>query len=124
GHIVEDLKLGLDLAREGYAPVFCPEARVTSVFPLSSEGIESQRTRWEHGHLHIMLKDGPGYFLQGFTGMNVGLMALVADMLIPPLALLTLLTAVLFLLSSTLSWITGATWPWMLSSINCAVLGA
>jgi cellulose synthase/poly-beta-1,6-N-acetylglucosamine synthase-like glycosyltransferase len=123
GHIVEDLKLGLDLAREGYAPVFCPEARVTSVFPVSREGIESQRTRWEHGHLHMMVKDGPGYFIQGFAGMNTGLMALVADMVVPPLALLTLLTAILFLLGGILSWITGAAWPWMLSGISFAVLG-
>lgn len=123
GHIVEDLKLGLDLARDGYAPVFCPDALVTSVFPLSSEGIESQRTRWEHGHMQMMLKDGPGYFIQGFRDMNMGLMALVADMLIPPLALLAMLTGALFLLGGILSWITGAAWPWMLSGLNFAVLG-
>ncbi|PAX51344.1 glycosyltransferase family 2 protein, partial [Brunnivagina elsteri] len=54
GHIVEDLKLGLDLAIAGHRPIFCPEARVTSYFPQQSEAIKSQRTRWEHGHLQMI----------------------------------------------------------------------
>ena len=33
GHIVEDMKLGVDLARSGSAPLFCPDALVTSEFP-------------------------------------------------------------------------------------------
>jgi hypothetical protein len=32
GSIVEDLKLGLDLALAGSAPMFCPSALVTSEF--------------------------------------------------------------------------------------------
>ena len=33
GHIVEDLKLGIEFGRQGNAPLFCPEAVVTSNFP-------------------------------------------------------------------------------------------
>ena len=35
GFIVEDMKLGLDLALAGHSPVFCPSATVTSTFPTS-----------------------------------------------------------------------------------------
>lgn len=48
-HRVEDMKLGLDLASAGYAPQFCEDALVTSQFPSSTEGTNSQRRRWEGG---------------------------------------------------------------------------
>lgn len=122
GHIVEDLKLGLELAEEGYAPRFCPEALVTSVFPANTEGMQSQRTRWEHGHLNMMLKEGPGQLVKGIAGMNIGLAALVIDMFIPPLALLTLATSALFLLGSILWWATGDAWPWAVALVNLGLL--
>src|SRR4051812_40886163 len=43
GWIVEDLKLGLDLASSGHPPLFCPSACVTSRFPVSAAGAETQR---------------------------------------------------------------------------------
>ena len=43
GSIVEDLKLGLDLALAGNPPIFCPSPGVISDFPLTVEGIQSQR---------------------------------------------------------------------------------
>lgn len=46
GHIVEDLQLGIDLARAGTPPLFCPDALVVSEFPTSSDGVQGQRTRW------------------------------------------------------------------------------
>ncbi|MGB6488158.1 MAG: glycosyltransferase family 2 protein, partial [Steroidobacteraceae bacterium] len=45
GHIVEDLKLGLELAGAGHPALFCPEVCVTSYFPASEEGFRTQRTR-------------------------------------------------------------------------------
>lgn len=38
GAAVEDLKLGLDLARAGHPPLFCPAAAVNSQFPSSTKG--------------------------------------------------------------------------------------
>lgn len=90
GHIVEDLKLGLELAEQGRAPCFCPDALVTSVFPSSSEGVQSQRTRWEHGHLGMLLHYVPRSLLQSLATQNLGLLALILDLWVPPLALLTL----------------------------------
>jgi cellulose synthase/poly-beta-1,6-N-acetylglucosamine synthase-like glycosyltransferase len=53
--IVEDLKLGLDLAMAGHPPVFCPFAQVNSEFASSAKGAEDQRRRWEHGHINMII---------------------------------------------------------------------
>jgi glycosyltransferase involved in cell wall biosynthesis len=41
GHIVEDLKMGLDFCRSGKPPLFCPDALVTSYFPRSERPDDS-----------------------------------------------------------------------------------
>ena len=38
GHIVEDLKLGLELTAGGWPPLFCPSAVVSSAFPAIGHG--------------------------------------------------------------------------------------
>lgn len=91
GHLVEDLKLGIDLARAGTPPLFCPEALVTSVFPVGETGVQGQRTRWEHGHLGVIVRDGPKLFMEALGGGNSALLPVVLDLCVPPLALLTLL---------------------------------
>ncbi|MEJ1363986.1 MAG: glycosyltransferase family 2 protein [Candidatus Sedimenticola sp. (ex Thyasira tokunagai)] len=91
GNIVEDLELGLSLAQQGVPPMFCPEAKVSSIFPTSSDGVNSQRTRWEHGHLGMIIQQAPGLFVSALKSRNLGLMALVLDMSVPPLALLLLM---------------------------------
>ncbi len=113
GHIVEDLKLGLDFSKEKLAPQFCPEAIVTSFFPLSNEGLKSQRTRWEHGHLGILFNDTPRLIFQSIKDMNFLMFALVIDMCVPPLALLTLLVFVLASLGIIGIFVTNLFMPWM-----------
>lgn len=99
GHLVEDLQLGIDLARSGWPPRFCTAALVTSEFPTSSEGISSQRTRWEHGHLRSILSDGPKLLLQGIVRGDATLGAMALDLSVPPLALLAMLLAVGWVIS-------------------------
>ena len=96
GHIVEDLKLGIDLAREGAPPVYLPDCVITSEFPQSEEGASEQRKRWEHGHLDIISRVAPGLIWDGVTRANLDLLALGLDVIVPPLALLTLLAAVVW----------------------------
>jgi cellulose synthase/poly-beta-1,6-N-acetylglucosamine synthase-like glycosyltransferase len=93
GHIVEDLKLGIDLARAGTAPLFCPDALVSSEFPASRAGVRSQRTRWEHGHLAVILREVPRMLLNSLATKDIGLLAMTLDLGVPPLALLTLLVS-------------------------------
>lgn len=123
GHIVEDLKLGLDFAAAGHAPVLCTDALVTSVFPANAEGTQSQRTRWEHGHLGMMLKDGPPQLMRAVRERNLSLLALVLDMLVPPLALLTLLVTLMALLGGLLMWLTASAMPGALAVLNLLLLG-
>jgi cellulose synthase/poly-beta-1,6-N-acetylglucosamine synthase-like glycosyltransferase len=99
GQIVEDLKLGIDFACAGFAPVFCPEALVTSFFPVSSEGIKTQRTRWEHGHLAMIVAESPRLFWKALTSGDLRLLAVALDLCVPPLALLSLAVFATYLLS-------------------------
>lgn len=88
GNIVEDLKLGLDLARSGNAPLYFDQAKVTSYFPLSSEARSGQRTRWEHGRLSMIISQAPQLLFQGIANGNIPLIAMSLDLCIPPLALI------------------------------------
>lgn len=98
--VVEDLELGIKLTIAGYPPLFCPSARVTSQFPLSHEGAKNQRERWEHGHIHMILKMVPHLFYRGFIKFNIPLIGLTLDLMIPPLSLLTSLMSLTFLISA------------------------
>jgi cellulose synthase/poly-beta-1,6-N-acetylglucosamine synthase-like glycosyltransferase len=92
GSIVEDLKLGLDLALNGSAPVFCPSALVTSEFASSATGARTQRQRWEHGHL-AMISAAPSLMVAAVARGNLGLLALALDLAVPPLSLTAVLLA-------------------------------
>jgi len=123
GNIVEDLKLGLDFASIGRAPKFCPEAIVTSMFPISNDGLISQRTRWEHGHLSMIVSDGPKLIWQSFRTFNVSLLALVVDMCVPPLALLAILVFVLALVALIIFTLTPHHVAWYFAFANLVCLG-
>lgn len=101
GHLVEDLKMGLDFCRSGKPPLFCPDAQVTSYFPRSDEGLGTQRARWERGHLGVLLGDAPKLLIASFTQRNWNLLAMTVDLMVPPLALLVLALVVVF----SVSWL-------------------
>jgi len=123
GHIVEDLKLGLDFARAGRPPVFCPAATVTSVFAATPEGSETQRKRWEHGHLGIMLSEAPGLFWEALKSRRVVLGAIALDLVIPPLALLVMILGMTFLIDLGAWVFLVIKLPLVISSIACLLLG-
>jgi cellulose synthase/poly-beta-1,6-N-acetylglucosamine synthase-like glycosyltransferase len=122
-HIVEDLKLGLDLARAGTAPVFCPEALVTSSFPNSADGIKTQRTRWEHGHLNLILTQTPRVLRAALRPRNFGLIAMALDLSVPPLALLTMIVAVVWSVSLGFYLRTGFYLPLLLATADSLLIG-
>jgi cellulose synthase/poly-beta-1,6-N-acetylglucosamine synthase-like glycosyltransferase len=122
-HIVEDMKMGLDLARLGVAPIFCPDAVVVSLFPTHEQGIKDQRTRWEHGHLSIILNEAPGTFLQGLKRMDFSLVAMALDLCVPPLALLVTLASVFWLGTAIFYAATGYRAPLLILSCGSIVFG-
>jgi len=111
GQLVEDMLMTLDLARRGSPPVLCPQAHVTSEFPVSSAGADSQRTRWEHGHLGMIVTQVPSLLRDIRSGMGAGLVPLTLDLCVPPKALLVLLLVSAVLLSGLSAAIGGSTGP-------------
>lgn len=124
GHIVEDLKLGIDLSRTGTPPLFCPEARVTSCFPTTARGFTDQRRRWEHGHLGMIIGIAPRLFAQALARGNLPVLALVIDLCVPPLALLMLLLFSAFAGSVALFVFAKAAAPLVLATIALAMSAA
>src|ERR1035437_1185131 len=106
GFIVEDLKLGLELAYAGHAPVFCPSARVTSSFPYSAKGARTQRQRWEQGHVGLILTKALALLYAALKQRNLNLLALTLDLIVPPISLLGLILALAFL-GAGIAWFLG-----------------
>jgi cellulose synthase/poly-beta-1,6-N-acetylglucosamine synthase-like glycosyltransferase len=117
GHIVEDLKLGLDLAIAGYSPIFCPEAKITSYFPQQSEATKSQRTRWEHGHLEMIRTYLPLLLKETVYQKRFDLLINALDLCVPPLSLLVVIWLGIMTVSSLFTLV-GASWiPMIISAI-------
>lgn len=118
GSLTEDLKLGLDLAMAGHAPLFCPFPGVTSDFPSTAEGLETQRMRWERGHLTTILMLWPRAFVTAIVRRDPSLLALALDLAIPPLSLLGMLIAAL-VITSAIAWLLGVSaLPMMLTTAS------
>ena len=123
GHIVEDMQLGIDLARNGTPPLFCPDALVTSLFPTAEAGLQAQRTRWEHGHLGIIVTQVPTLLWRSVVGANITLLAMALDLCVPPLALLTLLIVGALMASIGLAGFGGSVLPTLIAGSANAMLG-
>ena len=121
GAIVEDLKLGLDLARGGHAPMFCPSAVVTSSFPQTIEGTKAQRQRWEHGHLELIIARCFPVFVQSLKKRDIALLALALDLLVPPLSLLMLVLILMTGATTILRYYGGSSIAFLIS-IGCFAL--
>jgi len=102
--IVEDMKLGIDLAIAGKPPLFCPRALVTSLFPDTAAATRTQRTRWEHGHLEMIGREVPGLLGAAWRQRDPRLVGMALDLCVPPLALLAALLVVGTILGALLSW--------------------
>lgn len=111
GHLVEDMKLGAELALSGHPPVFFQDALVTSQFPSSETAQQTQRTRWEHGHLSVMASLGPALFFRALKSRDIQTMAMALDLLVPPIALLATLLGVFGLASLMHLFAGGAATP-------------
>jgi cellulose synthase/poly-beta-1,6-N-acetylglucosamine synthase-like glycosyltransferase len=124
GHIVEDLKLGIELARRGLPPRFCTGATISSEFPTSNEGIRSQRTRWEHGHLQAILSEGPQLLLRAIIRRDAALAAMALDLSVPPLTLLAMSIAASWALSLWLELTARGSLPLVIATAAVLLFGA
>lgn len=120
--IVEDLSLGITLAAAGKAPLFCPEALVTSIFPTSADGIWAQRTRWEHGHLGVIVERALPLIKEAIWRTNLDILALILDVCVPPLSLLVLLILGTCAASIGFAVLTSRTLPLLVASSALSLL--
>lgn len=121
GHIVEDMKLGLDLAIAGAPPLFDPTVQVMGQLPDSNNAAISQRTRWEHGHLTVLQDYVPQLLWQSLKQTRLDLLALGLDLAIPPLTLLVVLWALTLGMTTVAGFVGGG---WLSLSISVAAGGA
>jgi cellulose synthase/poly-beta-1,6-N-acetylglucosamine synthase-like glycosyltransferase len=122
GHIAEDLKLGVDLACAGSSAIYCDAASIDSEFPLTARDSTTQRTRWEHGHLHIILTEAPRMLWTALRKLDPGLFLLALDLSIPPLALLVMTISLEWLVSLGFLILTGRRIPLEIASLTLASL--
>jgi cellulose synthase/poly-beta-1,6-N-acetylglucosamine synthase-like glycosyltransferase len=125
GHIVEDMKLGLDLALVGYAPQLCQSAWVTSRLPSGGQAAATQRTRWEHGHLQMFTEYVPTLLGQALRQGRIDLLALALELSVLPLTLQVLATVAIAFLT-LLTTLLGLGWLpayLALGALGCLVAG-
>lgn len=110
-HIVEDMRYSTDLAINGYPPRPCMQADFVAWLPSVDAAFVTQRTRWEHGHLATIRSEAPrllGAFLR--TG-RLSLLALLLELVVPPLSLFVCFLAVIGLAAGLIGWFGGGWWP-------------
>lgn len=122
GNIVEDLKLGLDLAISGSPACFLPSVRVTSEFAATERGAETQRQRWVQGHLAMIAGYVPRLVAAALVNGNVDLLVLALDLLVPPLSLLVMIAGSALLVAAAFALLTGELLPAALAFLNLALL--
>lgn len=112
--IVEDLKLGQELAAAGHAPQLVEHASVWSNAETDRNTL-SQRKRWEGGYLENALHAGPKALARSLGTADVRGISAAIDTMIPPFALLILLDVAVLAAGGTLTLLTTASyWPALL----------
>jgi cellulose synthase/poly-beta-1,6-N-acetylglucosamine synthase-like glycosyltransferase len=85
----DDMQLTVDLALAGSTPVFCENALVIGRL-MKDQDAQSQRSRWEHGHLEMIGVEVPRLLKAFIKTKNWAALGLALDILIPPLSLLVM----------------------------------
>lgn len=123
GHVTEDVRIGLDYATQGFSPRFLHEVTVVSQFPQKRSGQKGQKKRWMHGHLALMASHAPRLIWLALCRADVGLLAMSADLLTPPLTLLVMFNALALALATVLDALSGGALPLLLALCANGLLG-
>ncbi len=100
GITTDDIKLTVDMALIGILPIYCEEALVIGRLMKNREA-QSQRTRWEHGHLQMILVEVPRLLKACFKQRRLALLILALDIAVPPMSLLVMLWIIMTTISTT-----------------------
>jgi cellulose synthase/poly-beta-1,6-N-acetylglucosamine synthase-like glycosyltransferase len=120
GNIVEDLKLGQDLAEAGHPPIFVEGATIWSDAETEGNTL-SQRRRWEGGFLQNAFRSGPAMFSRSLRSGDLrGLWAAI-NIIIPPFAMLIMLDLAALAFGTTVTLLVGGQW-WPITALTATVL--
>jgi len=96
---------------------------VDSPLPQQRVAARTQRTRWEHGHLRMILKQSPRLFGLAIKHRRIDLAWLALDLAVPPLAFLAM-SLVVFTIVAGVAWIAGlSATPLVISATAFGSLG-
>ena len=113
----DDMQLTVDLALAGSTPVFCENAFVVGRL-MKDKDAASQRSRWEHGHLEMILVEVPRLLKAFFKTGNFAALGLALDISVPPLSLLVMAWIVSMIITWLAAIVSGiSTTPAILVSI-------
>ena len=124
GDIVEDMLLGVELVENKLGPKYIDVAQVVSFFPTDRKAEKTQRQRWEHGHLNILIAFLPRLFFASLKQKNLSVFGSFLNLTIPPLSLLVILIALFLFLFSTIALLITGDWsPTLILSIYlCSIV--
>jgi cellulose synthase/poly-beta-1,6-N-acetylglucosamine synthase-like glycosyltransferase len=120
GHVTEDLLIGLECAIAGNAPRYLRDVTLISHFPETANGRDQQKQRWVHGHLAVILTHAPRLVALAIRRRSLPLLALAADVLVPPLTVLAAGHAGVFTANFVFALAFAVWLPLMLSAIGVA----
>jgi cellulose synthase/poly-beta-1,6-N-acetylglucosamine synthase-like glycosyltransferase len=103
--IVEDMKLGIDFVNSGNGPIFFPGVEVQSSFPTNRLGLQTQRERWEIGHLRMIGGHSIQMIVGGLLRANIRRLIFGLDLFVPPLAFLAIFVSFFTTLGGVI-WVT------------------
>jgi cellulose synthase/poly-beta-1,6-N-acetylglucosamine synthase-like glycosyltransferase len=119
--IVEDLKMGVELAEAGHAPMLVEGATIWSE-PETERNTLSQRRRWEGGFLQNALRNGPRMLAASLRRADLRGLWSAINLVVPPLALLVLLDLAALAVGALLvGSTTAASWPLLLMAGSLAL---
>ncbi len=108
GDITEDHVITFKLAARRTPPLFVPEAEVASFFPETGAASVTQRARWEHGSIGVLLNRAAPALAAGLASGDFKRVALALDALVPPLLMLAGLLAAAAVLCGAGAFAVGA----------------
>lgn len=120
--IVEDLAIGIALARDGAAPRFDAGATIWTA-PAAGGATIAQRTRWEHGFVVTARRVALPLVAEGLRRRRPGLAWLGLHVAVPPLALLLGIDGAALAMLAVLWWLGAAVAPLVLGLALVGVVG-
>jgi len=122
--LVEDIEYTTTLVVHGERIAFAPEARIKAQMPVGRAQATTQRMRWERGRFQVARRDGPRLLWQGLRRFDLRIFDWGMDLVIPPLAALTIAVMLGMVAAAAVAAFGGNTLTAMLLILWIGLMGA